>query len=240
MLRSLNTLLGYTIHEKDGDMGHVHDFFFDDTAWTIRYLVVETGGWLHRKRVLISTAALGHPDWARRRVPVNLTREQVRNSPDIDTDRPVYRQQEIAMSAYYGWPHYWTLEPILVAPAIVRQQEDAPQPSGNPHLRSLKEVTGYRVPGDDGDLGHIVDFIAEEQTWTIRYLVMETGAWLPGKKVLLPAESVTELSWPRKEVLSTARRDFIESCPPFDPSEPVNREYEVRLYDYYGRPRDQN
>jgi len=233
-------LLGYTIHEKDGDMGHVHDFLFDDTSWTIRYLVVETGGWLHRKRVLISTAALGHPEWSRRRFPVNLTREQVRNSPELDTDQPVYRQQEIAMSAYYGWPHYWTLEPILVAPAIVRQEEE-PGVQGDPHLRSVKEVTGYRVPGEgeDTDLGHIADFIAEEQTWTIRYLVMEAGAWLRGKKILLICDSLQSISWARKEVATAMARQDAERAPAFDPAAPVNREHEVRVYDYYGRPKDE-
>ena len=235
MLRSLMTLLDYTVHEKDGDMGHVHDFFFDDTTWTIRYLVVQTGGWLNRRRVLISPIALGHPDWNRRQFPVNLTREQVRKSPDVDTEKPVYRQQEIAMNAYYGWPHYWTLEPILVAPAIVQQQPKE-KPEGDPHLRSTREVAAYRVSAQGAELGQVVDFIAEEKSWTIRHLVLETGKALHHKKVLLPVERIESLNWPHKEAISSIDRDFLAGAPAFDPSQPVNREHEIRVYDYYGRP----
>jgi uncharacterized protein YrrD len=235
MLRSLITLLNYTVHEQDGDMGHVHDFFFDDATWTMRYLVVETGGWLNRRRVLIATVALGHPDWNRQQFPVNLTRDQVRKSPDVDTEKPVYRQHEIAMNAYYGWPHYWTLEPILVAPALVPKPKDV-APSGDPHLRSVREVSDYRAVNQGQDLGQVVDFIVEEKNWTIRHLVIKTGKDLKHKQVLLPVERVQSLNWPHKEVIGSIDRDFLAGAPAFDPSQPVNREHEVVVYDYYGRP----
>jgi uncharacterized protein YrrD len=236
MLRSLTTLFGYTIHENDGDMGHVHDFLFDDTAWRVRYLVIETGKWLHRKRALVSTTALGRPDWSQRKFPVNLTREQVKNSPDLDTDKPVSRQQEIAMNAYYGWPHYWTLEPIFAAPAVAGPVIEHVE--GDAHLRSVRDITGYRVAASGGeDLGHVDDFIALEGSWEIHNIVLHCGKWGHGKKVLLTGPQVTAISWARKEIKINASREHLLGAPVFDPAAAVNREQETRLYDYYGRPR---
>ena len=83
------------------------DFYFDDLAWVVRYLVVETGSWLSSRKVLISPIAIGHPDWAERVLPVSITKEQVKNSPDIDTDKPVSRQHEMQYLGYYGYPSYW-------------------------------------------------------------------------------------------------------------------------------------
>src|SRR5262247_2160585 len=108
MLRSLEELHGYTIHATDGDIGTVYAFFFDDKTWAIRYLVVDTGNWLPDRQVLISPIALGQPDWEGQFFSVKLTTEQVRNSPDIDTDKPVSRQQETLLHTYYDWPTYWS------------------------------------------------------------------------------------------------------------------------------------
>src|SRR5678815_5203359 len=119
MLRSVKSISGFVISAQDGEIGTAHDFYFDDELWTIRYLVVQTGGWLSGRRVLISPVSLGQPLWLGRSLPVSLTMEQVRNRPDINTDMPVSRQQIRAMNACYGWPHYWAgeliLEPIPVS-----------------------------------------------------------------------------------------------------------------------------
>ena len=107
MLRSMNELYGYTIRATDDTIGSVHDFFFDDRESTVRYLVVDTGNWLPGRKVLIAPDALSKPDWASMMLPVNLTKEQVKNSPDIDTEKPVSRQQEEDLRGYYDWPLYW-------------------------------------------------------------------------------------------------------------------------------------
>jgi hypothetical protein len=107
MLHSMKDLEGYTIGATDGVIGHVKDFYFDDEAWVIRYLVVETGAWLSSRRVLISPIAINEPNWSEKSFPAAITQEQVKNSPNIDTDKPVSRQHEIAYSGYYGYPYYW-------------------------------------------------------------------------------------------------------------------------------------
>jgi hypothetical protein len=101
---SVDHLVGYTILATDGRLGGVAEFYFDDAAWVIRYLVVDTGGWHAARKVLISPAALARPDHASRTFPVTLTREQVRHSPGIDTDKPVSRQHEAALRRYYTCP----------------------------------------------------------------------------------------------------------------------------------------
>lgn len=96
MLQRRNPLRGGPVFAVDGDVGAIRDFFFDDDTWTIRYVVADTGTWLQGRRVLIPLSALHEPDWDQRRIPVRLTREQVRNSPDVETQRPVSRQAEAA------------------------------------------------------------------------------------------------------------------------------------------------
>ena len=107
MLRSMSDLENYAIGATDGSIGHVEDFYFDDQGWVIRYLVVKTGAWLAGRKVLISPIAVGEPNWTERVLPVAITKAQVKNSPDIDTDKPVSRQHEQDYTAYYGYPGYW-------------------------------------------------------------------------------------------------------------------------------------
>jgi uncharacterized protein YrrD len=241
-LRSLKDLEGYKIAEKDGHIGKVHDFFFDDEFWVVRYLVVDTGSWLPGRKVLLSPGVLLTPDWNAREFTVALTRDQVKNSPDIDTDKPVSRQREMELRTYYGWPFYWTgggawPEPIPLMPPL-----EPPPPKtreeGDPHLRSVREMIGYNIEADDGEIGFVDDFIAEEETWVIRYLVVSTHKWLPGRKVLVAPHWIAgRISWAKQTVKLNMSRASVKNSPEFDPSAPVNREYETRLYDYYGRPK---
>jgi hypothetical protein len=237
VLRSLEVLRGYKLAALDGEIGKVFDFYFDDEHWRIRYLVAETGGWFHHRRVLIATGALGQPVWHEHSFPVQLTTEQVQTSPDVDTDKPVSRQAELAVSNHYGWPPYWTLDPLgipveqAVAAATLRRRS-----KGDPHLRSMNEVLRYSAVANDGPIGHLSDLTAEDQDWTIRYMAVDLGAWGTGKRVLLSPDWVESVSWADKEVRLGLSREGVRNSPEYDPTAPVNRAYEVRLYDYWGRP----
>ena len=228
MLRSLRELFGYRIGAEDGDLGKVHNLLFDDQLWRIRYMVAETGNWLNSRRVLISTGSLGIPKWDQWTLPVSLTLEQIRNSPDIDTDLPVSRQQELAMNAHYGWPAYWAAEPMA-------QAGDAELPVGDPHLRSVREVIDYRVRSLDGELGHVADFIGDDDGWFIRYLAIETRDWLPGKKVLVAPDWIASVSWSAQSVAVNLPQEVMAKSPEYGPSIWVNRVYETELYRHYGR-----
>lgn len=247
MRRSLNNLVGYTIQAKDGDIGKVCEFYFDDQSWTIRYVVVDTGGWLSGRKVLISPVVFDSPDWESGTFPVNLTKEQVQSSPGIDTDRPVSRQHETELHGYYGWPVYWgsaaafggvQASPLLVMETVREDEAPAEEPGSDTHLRSTSEVTGSRIEATDGEIGHVEDFTVEEETWSIRYLLVDTSNWLPGRRVLLSPQWIKRVSWAESKVVVDMTRDAIKNSPEFDPRKPVALDYEGKLHDYYGRPLD--
>lgn len=261
MLRSSKAMFGYDVMAVDGQIGSVDDFYFGDYEWRMRYLIVKTGSWILGRKVLIPVLELGEPDWALKSFPVDLTREQVKNSPDIDTRKPVSRQQEVSMYSHYGWNPYWELPPggpgpmappsptgipPIKHPEKVQQQmrEQEALIESEQHLRSAREVFGYNIyaerrdGGDEnGHTGYLDDFIVDDENWMIRYLVVDTGNWLPGRKVLVAPQWVNEIDFYEQRVSIDLKKTTIENSPEFDPNAPVNREYEEVLYDYYGRPK---
>ncbi len=249
MLRSLKELNGYGIQGTDEDIGKVHDFYFDDAAWTVRYLVVDTRRWLPGRRVLIVPPALRQPNWETRMFPVGLSKEQIRKSPSVDEEQPVSRRREEELHAYYGWAPYWNDLGMMPQEAVMVRDsgKDAGgtkasaeagtlQDEGDPHLRSANEVEGYHIAAIDGDIGHVEDFLVNDEDWTIRYLVVDTRNVLPGKKVLIAPGWIEAVRWSEGKVHLDLSRESIKQSPQYRPLEPVNREYEIRLYDYYGRP----
>lgn len=260
MLRRLDKMAGFAIHTRDGRMGHVDDFFFDDQSWHVRYLVAKTGPWLFGRRVLLSPVILDAPDWNREVLPVNLTNAQIESSPDVNLDLPVSRQHERALSQHYDWPLYWHRAP-LTSPAIphpaapeplgvVRAEADVtsgsqPAEAATPdepldeeenHLRSVDEVTGYTVHAADGDIGRIADFFADETDWKIRYVLIDTGDWLPGRRVLISPDWIDEVNWLDRTVTVHVTTEQVQNSPEYDPKGTLHREHESRLYEYYGFP----
>jgi len=236
----------------DGDIGKTEDFLFDDVIWVIRYLVADVGGWLSGRQVLISPIALGEPRPTA--FEVNLTKEQIEKSPDLDVAKPISRQQEEGLRSHYGWPVYWEstavigAEPAIPVPPAAenareqREKEDRERHVGkevveSSHLRSVKAVSGYHIAATDGELGHVSDFIVDDDMWHIRYIVIDTRNWLPGKKVLISPQWVQEIEWLESRVYLDLSREKVKNAPEYDPSAPINREFEEVLYDYYGRPR---
>lgn len=247
MLRNINELRGFAIHASDGEIGEVDDFYFDDENWAIRYLIVDTGGWLSGRKVLISPYAIGTPDWEGRKLPVRLTKAQVEGSPDIDTQKPVSRQHEAHYSSYYGYPYYWGSEglwglgayPGLLtadAQAGTANQTNPAQVPPDAHLRSCRELGGYHIHALDGDIGHVDDMLVDDRSWAIRYLIVNTSNWWGGHLVLVSPQWVVEVSWPDSKVSVGLSREAVRSAPPYDPSEPLDRLHEEAIYDHYGRP----
>jgi hypothetical protein len=230
MQHSLRSIIGFSIRATDGDLGRVHEFYFDDATWTIRYVVVETGNWLSGRKVLISLAALGKPDWESRTFPVNLTCNQVRNSPDIDTQRPVYRQHEEELHEYYQWPQYWeggyggalgiTPYPLFENPVL--QESPKSERQDDPHLRSTRQVTGYHIHATNGEIGHVADFMVNDKNWELRYMVVDTGNWLPGKKVLISPAWIKSVNWNDASVTIDRMRESVKNSPDADPAKAVD------------------
>ena len=257
MLRNAKDLHGFTIRATDGELGTVDQLYFDDETWAIRYLTVETGGWLAGRQVLISPISVIHADWQTRRMDVALTKRQVENSPEIDTHQPVSRQHEAAFNRYYGYPYYWggpylwgaapypadlvtppTMQPAISLPSDCADAADEKMWSepADSHLRSTEAVNGYSIEAADGEIGHVDGFVVDDDVWAIRYLEVATRNWWPGKKVLVSPAWIERLSWADSKVYAGLTREAIQNAPPYVESTPISREYENRLYFHYGKP----
>jgi hypothetical protein len=259
MVRNMKDLENYAIRAIDGTIGHVRDFYFDDLTWVVRYLVVETGSWLSSRKVLISPMAIGHPDWTEREFPVSITREQVKSSPDIDTDKPVSRQHEEQYLEYYRYPFYWGGAGLWgagvypgamlgvgyggVSAEYARRQTDSARSvaeadrceDGDPHLRSCEALMKYRIEATDGGVGHVQGLLVDEETWSIRYLIVQTSNWWLGHEVLIAPQWIRDMSWPDSTVSVRLTRHAVKDAPPFDSAEPLNRDQEMGLYRHHGR-----
>jgi hypothetical protein len=243
MLRNTTQLKGFAIRARDGEIGSLEQFYFDDESWAIRYLVVDAGTWLSGRLVLVSPLALRQTEWDSKRLDVALTKDQVENSPPIDTHKPVSRQHEAAYLGYYGYPSYWAAPNYPAALAIrteaVAQAEElqarAGQAPADTHLRSTEAVTGYHIQATDGEIGHVRDFIVDDESWAIRYLEVDTRNLWPGKKVLVSPQWINRVSWADSKVYVDLKTETIQNGPEWVDSVPVTREYEHRLYNYYAR-----
>jgi hypothetical protein len=244
-LVQIGTLEGYRVEGSDGVIGQVHDVRFDDHTWTVRYLVVDTGGWLSGRKLLVSPHSVRGVDRPRHVIVAAVTREHVRSSPDIDTERPVSRRAEIGLLKYYGFPYYWTgrhrwgqrlyPKPLAVGGAVDSEHEPRGDDLEATHLRSVREVRHYTIHATDGETGHVEDFLLDVRTWAIGYMIVDTRRWWPGLRVLLPPEWIDYVSWIERTVHVNLPRETIRGAPAWDPLRPVDRPYEASLHAYYGR-----
>jgi hypothetical protein len=242
MLRPFSNLQNFALAARDGEIGKVKELYFDDQSWIVRYVVVDTGKWLATRKVLLAPQAFGLIDEDSRLIAVHLTRQQIENSPPIETDQPVSRQHEEDFHRYYGYPAYWlgidtaalTGIPAFAPPPMENRAESAGRPSGDPHLRTTEEVDGYAVHAREGEIGHVADFIVDEEGWSLRYVVISLS-WLPTRKILLAPGWIDRVSWDDMQVFVPLTRDTIQEAPEWDDAEPINRAFEERLYAYYGQ-----
>lgn len=241
MLHLAKTIKGYRLDSLDGEIGKAVQFYFDDRYWTVRYLVVDTG-WLTGQQVLISPYALvgALPD--EERVEVNLTKKQIEESPPWDSDKPVSRQFEEDYHGYYGWPVYWAgMDAWGYSPYLLRDPAEWTKPAvkekaWDPHLRSTNEVIGYHIAAQDSEIGHVEDFVIDDVSWSIRYMIVDTKNWWPGKKVLISPEWVDRVSWSDQKVYVNLPREAVERAPEFSPDALLTRDYEAQLHEHYERP----
>ncbi|MFW5971859.1 MAG: PRC-barrel domain-containing protein [Bacillota bacterium] len=251
MIRSLKELTGYDIISNEGeDIGKVKDFYFDSQELVVRYAVVDTGGWLTGRTVLISPESFEKPNWETKEFPVSLSKEEVENSPSVEEEKPVSRQMEIELASYYDWPTYWSEAgqyvgsystrpvPIIIDESIEDEGDDIScEEDDNCFLRSVKEVEGYNIQALDGEIGHLETLMVADNTWIVHYLVVDTRNWLPGKKVIVAPEWLERISYNDQEVYVALHKDKIENAPEYDPQNPITREYEEDLYIHYSKTR---
>jgi sporulation protein YlmC with PRC-barrel domain len=226
MRKNIDSMFGFSIMAVDGELGKVKDFYFDDESWTIRYIVVQTGSWLLGRKVLISFASVKKINCELSNFLVDLTCEQVRNSPDIDTEKPVYRQHELELHKHYLLPPYWINAPGIICgidnyPAFEEfetedDEDDYGSIEDNQHLRSAKQIIGYLIHASDGEIGHVKDFIVDLENGFIAFVLVDTRNLLAGRKIALSTEKILHIEWSDMEIYVNVSRGFIIESPEFD------------------------
>jgi hypothetical protein len=181
--------------------------------------------------VIISTVALEEPDWNKQIFPVSVTKEQIEKGPSAYTDKPISRRYESKIHKYYGWPFYWSDKAI--------DSDSSSMERGDSHLVSTREISGYHIQAmDDDSIGHVEDFIVDDETWALRYIVVNIRNWLPGgKKVLVSCLWIRDVIWGESKVSVDIVQETIKGAPDYDPEVPIDRDYEVRIHNYYGLPK---
>jgi sporulation protein YlmC with PRC-barrel domain len=254
MMLAASAIKGYAILGSDGRFGTVSDLLFDDQSWKIRWLVVDTGGWLSGRKVVIPPAAIGRADFELGELEVALTKTQIEGSPDLSANAPVSRQVEAKIYEYYGWDPYWgsryfvpgamatplSSPPYFGAPLANDDghAEPAPIDERDPHLRSIAEVTGYRLIATDGPIGHVENLYIDDRSWDIRYFIVDTRNWWPGEHVVLSPLAVRQIIWPQREIKLNVACDEVKASPPWDPQKMIDEVYEQRLRRHYKWPGD--
>jgi len=198
VLHRAQKILGARIHAVDGDIGTLEDFYFEEDGWNVRYFLVDTGKWMSGKKVLLSPMDVKGP-WTMAEVPVSLTKEQVWNSPEFDPARHLSHDEEEKMLRHYGHASYW-----------------AEGAATTHNLRSTKQSTGYHLHASDGEIGHVDDFLIGENSWKIRYLLVDTSNWIGGRSVVVAAEALEGVDTDKGMLKVGATRDAVRHSPKFE------------------------
>lgn len=264
MLNVASSLKGFELQAKDGSLGTVSDFLFDDSTWKVRWMVVDTGRWLTGRKVLIHPSAVVSAECEERKLTVALSKAQVKESPDILQDRPVSQRMQNDLCNYYGWDPLWgrgvfgagmyggamfggggigAIASPLSAPVYFggnalreAERDEVELDDGDPHLRSFAEVTGYHVHATDGNIGHVEDFLVESESWGVRYLVVDTSNWWVGQHVLISPYAVKEVDWSDHHIELDIARDKVRSSPSWNPANTITGEFKRRLHRHYDWP----
>jgi PRC-barrel domain len=261
MLFAVSGLEGCTVKAIDGsEVGPVTDFLFDDQTWTIRWMAVDAGHWLPGRRVFIHPSAIAPLTLPpKSKLPmmspgesfeltVNLTKDEIAAGPHSHEDEPVTRDMEALLYDYYGWDPYWgathfggavlpNAEARIVDDAARREANaEIPPGDGGDHLHSAAEFKGYHVHALDGDIGHVENILADETNLEIRYLVIATRNWLPGKIVQLAPYAVKDIDWFGERINMNVTRDQVRSAPAWDPVSMADEASEQQFHRHFGWP----
>jgi hypothetical protein len=247
MLHKATTLQTYQLDSTDGEMGKVKEFYFDDRYWSVRYLVAETGSWLMGRKVLLSPQALVTAIRKEKHIVVNLSKKQIEESPLLSSEKTVSRQFEDDYHGYFGWTQYGMVGYPLVAPLsssggvnpdgglLVDAATRSKRHEQDPHLQSSESVRGISIEATDGSIGHVENFIIDDDTWLIHYLIVSTKNWWPGKKVLIATKWIESMSWEQGKVFVNLTRESIKKSPEYSDEELLTREYEAGLHTHFQR-----
>ncbi len=249
MFLDVKRMIGFNVVAEDGEFGKVEDILIDDQTWEMRYLVVDTGSWLSGRSVLVSSTAVRRPDWSGQFIPVSLTKQQIEASPPLEKDKPVTRDFEEVIHMHFDWEPYWVRGPLEGTRKVEqeeaeeeeeREEEEARRAESatdepNRHLRRVNEILGYHIHASDGDIGHIDDFIVDDEGWILRYAIVDTHNWLPDRKVLIAMSWLEDIHEDTSKIDVDLTREQVKNSPEWDTKTTLRRPYEELLFDHYKR-----
>lgn len=243
MLHNIKELKKFDITAIDGPIGTVHDFIIDEKNWTVRYLVVDTMKWLPGRKVLISPMSISEFDLVNGNIQLSLTKEKIKDSPPIESKLPT-REYEANLVHYYGLRPYWSdhsfwkeYTPTSELTKPNSKFETLDDYDVKSTLRSFTEISGYTIEAIDGNIGHVENFVICDETWQVRYLVIDTRNWWVGKHVLIAPQWITYVSWPEKIMRVELKKDTIEKGPEYEPEQVITRDFEDEIYTIYDKPK---
>lgn len=231
--------MDFSVITTDGTKGKIKDFLFDEDTWIVRYMEADFGSFFKDKRILIPGVKFMEPGWNKQLFPVQLTKEEIGNSPSPEADQPVSKRFEQQLGKYYNymWPWSYSVAPGAIGSYPVRPftipEKTVTEEQVDTNLRSLKEVTGYDIHAFDGNIGHLEDLITEEADWQIVYVIADTGGLFSSRKVILSVGWLKKISYSRKEVFMDLYKETVENAPEYDSEYPFAADYEKALYEYY-------
>jgi uncharacterized protein YrrD len=255
MLHRLKEVIGCAITDSAGEVGYIKDIYFDDQTWVLRYYVVQTGTWLNSQEVLLSPVSVTMHDGKQIGFATSLSRQQVKDSPPLASDMPVSRQYEQQLSGYYGWGPYWStlayewpsvyaypmaggLGYYPYSDEVAASQEygsamASQRESGDPCLRSMKEVRGYGIEATDGKIGHLEDLFLDSDSMRMSHFEVKTRNWLPGKHVVVDIAFVGTINWADEQISLRLSREEVRASPPYDPMMFIDEKYQSAISSYY-------
>lgn len=239
MLRSVNSFTGFNIAAKDGEIGFLESLHFDSSSWKVKYLVTDIVDFFSSQRVLLVPTDAYDLSWLDESIKIDLSKEQIKSAKPYSSDLPVSDQHELLRdrnlnSLYLAEPWSGSILPLWI-PQLHRNDDKVLTEIGDPDLRCTKAIKGRRVKASDKEAGVVKDFIVDTDTWMIKFLVIDTNGILPFGDVLMATHHVS--AWAEDDTaleINFSSQD-LEACPKYDPNEPVNREYVLKLYDYEGK-----
>lgn len=250
MLLLATDLLKMNLHVPDGNVGRVEDLLFEDRTWRVRYLVVDSGAWLDRRRLLITPEVV--TVGAEKHLTAHLTRDEVQRSPDAGT-AGLTRADEQRLHEHYRWPPYWTEVatgfglagsvipgPVSATPPPIQHPAAKSEPASaatmeQSHLRTAQSLRGHRLDAADGAIGEVEDLLINPESWEVRYLVVDTKPWWPGGEVLIDPDWLTGIDWDTGNARCDLTRAEVKASPPYHPGQTLPPDYLADLHRHYQR-----
>jgi hypothetical protein len=212
MIRSLGSLIGYSVRSLDDHQYRLYDVLFDDRRWVVRHLVVGSHDWLMGRKILISPRSIKEIDPARRVVIVRKSVQELEESPDIESDCPVSRQKDLEFKEQYGWlasMYGVGFQAIPFAPRLFSTPQDGTISTmleqADPHCRSLRVVGGYSVADEHHRIGAVETVMADDRTWKVHSLLVRLHGIRRTPGMLFPVHQVRGVSWENRCVFVSRR-----------------------------------